>query len=143
MNRTAVYKIPKCHNCPPLIKFIYSEKATKFCLMYYQSNNLWRFRKNFVAFSEYMNFNVEYARISGFYFRPFCASSGTWPACWPPLSKSDPTKEEKTADFIFPASNLRTGKAVSQTEILGIHRKSHIGKKSQDDGRSSQNLVSK
>ena len=46
-----------------IIKFIYSDKPQNFAksspnfwLQYIQSKVRWRFRKNFVAFSEYMNF---------------------------------------------------------------------------------------
>ena len=50
--------------CWNMLKLIYSEKATNFsksppfiCPMYCQSNNLVEISQNFVAFSEYMNFN--------------------------------------------------------------------------------------
>ena len=49
------------------LKFIYSDKATKFCeistnfwLAVHRTNNWWRFRKIFVAFSEYMNFKMRF-----------------------------------------------------------------------------------
>ena len=57
-------KFIKPSNDIVLIKFIYSEKATKFlrnlhlfCLVQHTVKKRWRFRKIFVAFSEYMNFN--------------------------------------------------------------------------------------
>ena len=42
------------------VKFMYSEKATKFdeLVMTLISNFRWIFRQIFVAFSEYMNFNL-------------------------------------------------------------------------------------
>ena len=49
-----------------ILKFIYSEKATKFCEIFPLLLTVFavvvrgRFRKNFVAFSEYMNFKHTY-----------------------------------------------------------------------------------
>ena len=46
-----------------MVKFIYSENATKFCeistldLLLHRTNLRWRFGKKIVTFSEYMNFN--------------------------------------------------------------------------------------
>ena len=49
---------------PPLLKFIYSEKATKFCEIFalvlsyvVPVKSKVKISQNFVVFSEYMNFN--------------------------------------------------------------------------------------
>ena len=51
--------------CNFLLKFIYSEKATKFCKIFtlllttvHTVNSKVKISQNFVAFSEYMNFNI-------------------------------------------------------------------------------------
>ena len=50
------------------VKFIYSEKATKFCEIFllllttvHTVKSKWKISQNFVAFSEYMNFNTRRA----------------------------------------------------------------------------------
>ena len=52
------------HENPKILKFIYSEKATKFCEIFpslltavHTVKSKGKILQNFVAFSEYMNFN--------------------------------------------------------------------------------------
>ena len=60
------------------LKFIYSEKAAKFCEIFplllstvHTDKSKGKISQNFVAFSEYMNFNAETIyRISANSFRP-------------------------------------------------------------------------
>ena len=54
------------------IKFIYSEKATKFCEIFHvllttvhTVKSKGKISQNFVAFSEYMNFNTEFSCFRG------------------------------------------------------------------------------
>ena len=66
-----------------LLKFIYSEKATKFCEIFttYLTTvkSEVKISQNFVAFSEYMNFKTVFARSSlylwkqGIFYQPFQA----------------------------------------------------------------------
>ena len=42
------------------LKFIYSEKATKFCEIFYLTFDYIQISQNFVAFSEYINFNLQF-----------------------------------------------------------------------------------
>ena len=79
-----------------------------------------------------------------FFSRSICARSGRhWPSNRSPLSKSNASKTKKATHFVFSTSNLWIGEKVSQTEIFGIHRTSHIGQKPKNDRCSSQNMVSK
>ena len=57
----------------PPVKFIYSEKATKFCKIFtlllsyvVPVKSKVKISQNFVAFSEYMNFNF----VFGYFYRP-------------------------------------------------------------------------
>ena len=57
--------VPQC-----LLKFIYSEKATKFCEIFLLLltvctvvKSKGKISKNFVAFSEYMNFMAKYTHL--------------------------------------------------------------------------------
>ena len=62
-NSGTVKKFMNVYETPPFVKFIYSEKATKFCeifplLLSYvvPVKSKGKISQNFVAFSEYMNF---------------------------------------------------------------------------------------
>ena len=51
--------------CPPWLKFIYSEKASRFCEIFtllltavHTVKSKGKISQNFVAFSEYMNFRI-------------------------------------------------------------------------------------
>lgn len=60
-----------------------------------------------------------------------------------PISESHPAQEEEATYFFHPTANCRVGEAVSQAEIFGLGGTRIFSQSSQDDGCSSQDVVSK
>lgn len=58
-----------------------------------------------------------------------------------PLPESNPAKTEETPYILFPPTNNGVGEAVPPPEIFGVCRTLSISKVSQNDRRTSENLV--
>ena len=86
VKRSHVCKQIEFHIMHDHVKFIYSEKATKFCtiftlLLSYVApvKSKVKILKSFVAFSEYMNFNKYFRFGPKLYFKLSWNSSWSWP----------------------------------------------------------------
>ena len=60
-----------------------------------------------------------------------------------PLPEPDAAEAKEATDVLQPDPDLRAGEALSQAEVPRLHREGGHGQEPQDDGRASQDVVSK
>lgn len=69
---------------------------------------------------------------------PHCNTS-----CRSPLSEPDTAEEEKAPDVLHPLADLWAGETLSPAEVPGVGGTCCAGQSTEDDRRTSQNLVPK